>query len=417
MLYHAQALADEGYDVTLLGYRGHALPADVLGRNAIRVRYLRSPPRLKAGAAGLFVQVLWRGLLQPLELLVRILAARRPMPRGRGSQRTNARPPASILLVQVPPAIPNLTVAALAGRLCGCRIIVDWHNFGWSMLALRARAGSALIGAARAYERWSGTLAHAHLCVSSAMRDVLTKEWKLSPVAVLHDKPADVFLAAVPADLQKLRGLLGHVAGPPSGDSDLAVVTSTSWTADEDMDLLLRALVHLDVCLAGGDTTARVPAIVQPPFLELFATGDGAARADWERRAAAAGLRHVTIRTGWLDLELYACLLASCDVGLSLHRSASGVDLPMKILDMHGARLPVAALDYGPCLNEVLAPEESTLKFRSDRELSLLLHQLLTHAEEAEARLAAAAAAIRRGQGQSWHARWRAKALAMMGEE
>ncbi|HYC51537.1 MAG TPA: glycosyltransferase, partial [Gemmatimonadaceae bacterium] len=211
MLYHAMALADEGYDVTLLGYAGHTLPREVLGREKVRVRYLQSPPARRNGAAGLIVQALWRSLVQPLELLRRIVAAT----------------PAELVLVQVPPAIPNLLVTALAGRACGCRVVVDWHNFGWSMLALRAGVAGAAVAAARVYERSVATLAHAHLCVSSAMRDVLVGEWKLSPVAVLYDKPAAVFLAAAPSDLHPLRKFLHHVAGPGSDRAALTAITST----------------------------------------------------------------------------------------------------------------------------------------------------------------------------------------------
>jgi beta-1,4-mannosyltransferase len=85
----------------------------------------------------------------------------------------------------------------------------------------------------------------------------------------------------------------------------------------------------------------------------VLVTGRGPGRDAFAPRLAALDGEAVRVRTPWLESADYRALLAGADLGLCFHRSASGLDLPMKLADMRGAGLPVCALDFAPCLGEV----------------------------------------------------------------
>ena len=48
-------------------------------------------------------------------------------------------PSAGFLLLQNPPAIPTLVVACIASRLRRQKMVVDWHNFGYTILQMKLR--------------------------------------------------------------------------------------------------------------------------------------------------------------------------------------------------------------------------------------------------------------------------------------
>ena len=66
----------------------------------------------------------------------------------------------------------------------------------------------------------------------------------------------------------------------------------------------------------------------------------------------------------------YTNVLSS--TGVSLHYSSSGLDLPMKVVDMFGAGLPVMALGYG-ALKELVKHDENGIVFHTKEELANLL--------------------------------------------
>jgi len=54
---------------------------------------------------------------------------------------------AGYVLIQNPPAIPTLGVAMVTGFLRGQKVIIDWHNFGYSILQMKLNEHPLVLGA------------------------------------------------------------------------------------------------------------------------------------------------------------------------------------------------------------------------------------------------------------------------------
>lgn len=87
-------------------------------------------------------------------------------------------------------------------------------------------------------------------------------------------------------------------------------------------------------------------------------------------------LEMITFRTAWLSTEDYASLLAAADIGVSLHKSSSGVDLPMKVVDMFGAGLPVIGWGDFEAWPELVKEGVNGRGFKSAAELQAVLMEL-----------------------------------------
>ncbi|XP_013791676.2 chitobiosyldiphosphodolichol beta-mannosyltransferase-like [Limulus polyphemus] len=111
------------------------------------------------------------------------------------------------------------------------------------------------------------------------------------------------------------------------------------------------------------------------PKLVCVVTGKGPLRSYYQSLIKAKNFVFVEFVTLWLSAEEYPVLLASADLGVSLHFSSSGLDLPMKVVDMFSCGLPVCALAYS-CLEELVHHNENGLVFKDSQELSQQLQML-----------------------------------------
>ncbi len=353
MLNHALALAEDGAAVTLAGY--HETPVDraVLNHPRIRIYRIRSLGRPPEGAPRF-----WFLLVTALRSACLLFESLRVL---LGTPRADA------VLVQNPPTIPTLLAAWMAARMRRSLFIVDWHNFGYSMLSPRLEPAHFVVRLAKTWEGWLGRKADAHFCVSSAMRQILVDDFGLVAPVVLYDKPRELLpLLPVHERSALARNILLRAGLELPRDTALAVCP-TSWSADENMDLLLEGLERWD---------SQAPAGLLPQLMVLI-TGRGPLRAEFEQRLSQVSWRRVIPRTAFFDPADYRQLLRAAHIGFSMHRSSSGVDLPMKIMDLVGARTPASVLDYGPCLAEQIQSGLTALTFRDSREFAQRIDELL----------------------------------------
>ncbi|KAH9855786.1 mannosyltransferase [Lenzites betulinus] len=438
MMYHTESFATNKFQTYLVGYGGSKPIPSLLSMPRVEIMYLREPPvylrRLPFIIAGPL-----KVLSQIVDILYTLLM-RIPHP-------------PEFILVQNPPSIPTLAIVWLVARLRGCKIIIDWHNLGWSILALKLGEEHTFVKVAKWFESYFGRTAYAHLFVTNAMRESLAEQWGLQGhKVVLHDRPPARFHRASPSESHELfQHLLPALSSPTltsflptakppystpftyiptSGSSradsnvtpdvrsynlnDLSpfsenvampelrpdrtalLVTSTSWTPDEDFDMLLETLKQYEKRAReceGLSEAERLPNVL------MAVTGKGPLRQKYMRtveglQTGKDAWKYVRCVSLWLEADDYPLLLGSSDLGISLHSSSSALDLPMKVVDMFGCGLPVCALGF-KCLDELVKDGVNGLVFHNAEQLAAQIENLLRGFPSASA-LAALRASFQR---------------------
>lgn len=382
MQYHCHSLLDAGHNVTFIGYAGEAFEPGSPRCNVIRF----NDPVVPEWVPSFLYFVVRLGLL--VMALTSVF-----WEYCFDTHRVD------FVLVQNPPAMPTLAMAYLFCHVKGFYqrrrpgFIIDWHNLGHSML----RNGSLAQRGVQLCEEFFGRRADGHLTVTQAMKEYLASSVGITNnIQVLYDQPPDMF---APLNVEEQHAIFTELhdqlcsACPPSWLSSSTlpnqtmftenvagkirpragrpalITSSTSWTPDEDFGILFDALQLLDDRLsqASSEDSSKVLVIV---------TGKGPQRAMYEQRIDQHHWTHVAVATLWLPSAMYPRLLACADLGISLHTSTSGLDLPMKILDLFGCQIPVVAYHYPTC-RELVQENVNGRTFRTQEELCTVLEEVL----------------------------------------
>ncbi|XP_070317034.1 chitobiosyldiphosphodolichol beta-mannosyltransferase isoform X3 [Odocoileus virginianus] len=378
MQYHALSLAKSGFSVTLLGFCNSKPHDELLQSDRIQIVSLTDLQRLAVGPHILQYGV--KVVFQAVHLLWKLMCTE----------------PAAYIFLQNPPGLPAIAVCWFAGCLCGSKLVIDWHNYGYSIMGLVHGPSHPLVLLAKWYEKLCGRLSHLNLCVTNAMQDDLADNWGIKAVTV-YDRPAS-FFKETPLDLQHqlfmklshtypvfrarsessdpgtersafterdaLSGAVTRLCGRPA-----LLVSSTSWTEDEDFSILLAALEKFEQLIDSGESL---------PSLVCVITG-------------------------------------SADLGVCLHLSSSSLDLPMKVVDMFGCCLPVCAVNF-QCLHELVKHGENGLVFEDSEELAAQLQTLFSKFPDPAGKLHQFRESLRESEQLRWDESWERTVLPLISD-
>jgi beta-1,4-mannosyltransferase len=146
------------------------------------------------------------------------------------------------------------------------------------------------------------------------------------------------------------------------------MLSSTSWTPDEDFNILLNSIIQIEGLMASNGKIFRK--------VLFLITGKGPMKEQFMKKVEEANLKYFTIKSIWLDSDDYPKILGAADLGICLHYSSSGYDLPMKVVDMFAADLPVCAIYY-PTIKELVKDRENGFLFKNQDDLAKLLFELV----------------------------------------
>jgi beta-1,4-mannosyltransferase len=385
MQYHAHALVSNGVDVDLVGLEGTPLSRRITEDPRITVhRIKKSRLRIRRSLYGSSYAV--AGLFDATRLSLRLWRTLRRLPRP------------DLVLVQNPPAFPTFAVTWWSLRGRGVQFFIDWHNLGYTLLRLRLGQWHPAVRLARWMERRDARRVDANLCVSRGLAAFLESRFGVTNAHVLYDRPASAFVPIDRAERERYRQALFARFGVHAETVGF-IVCPTSWTEDEDFDVIIDAVVRLEQRIRGWEAADRARRF---PDLVVLVTGDGERRAEFERRFAGLPARRVQLRARWVEPEDYPRVVGSADLGLCLHRSSSGLDIPMKIADLFGAGVPVLALDYGACLAERVRHGDNGLLFSTSQQLADIVFDLFEGYPGEQKRLER----LRTGAGKSSRPTW-----------
>ena len=312
----------------------------------------------------------------------------------------------SKIILQNPPSIPTLAILGILKFICNYEFIIDWHNYGYTIMKAN-KQNSTFVKLCESYEFLFARLADFHFTVTESMKKDLSRRAGIdsSKITVLYDKPSPQFRSTNHQTNRIISQILPNFA-----EENLPIIiSSTSWTKDEDFSLFFDALEEYE----------NIAQVQNLPKIGVIITGKGPEKDYYMKKIfddrGETGWNHIRWNFPWLKADDYPKILNAASIGVCLHASSSGLDLPMKVVDMLGSGLPVLALNY-QSIEELVIPNINGELFNNTEELLYLLVKYLSNIkktgnnnyprEQFENALAAF-----RSVDNSWESEWRNRVI------
>ncbi|XP_058451029.1 chitobiosyldiphosphodolichol beta-mannosyltransferase isoform X2 [Malaya genurostris] len=171
MQYHVKSLSETCCFVDLIGYLESKPQEDLMSKSNVRIHALSLFPELNLPNS---LKYIFKTIWQALTLLIALISIKKP----------------NFILCQNPPAIPSLAVCQLYCIFVrSTKIIIDWHNYTHTILAINSTQNTSFVKFAKMIERYFGKKASASLCVTRAMQQDLQENWNITKQ---HNMPAKV---------------------------------------------------------------------------------------------------------------------------------------------------------------------------------------------------------------------------------
>jgi len=378
MLNHCLSLTDsfeEINEVSLIGFNGGDIRSDISTNPKIKQYYisqglnklLRKLPRF------LFIFVaLIKIITQVLSLLWILFRI----------------PKFKFLILQNPPGIPAMLICWIVCKIRGSKFIIDWHNYGYTILKVNNRP-QFLVNLACKYEKYLGKKSDVNFCVSQAEKRDLKKEFGIEAVCLpdrpvkglfkfLNENEANELYKKYPNELSSL---IDSYLPENKNKKPIVMISSTSWTPDEDFNMLLDSFIKTEEMILdhivdkdqktfGNITEDKIKKVL------FLITGRGPLRSKFMKRVSEIKLKFFEVKSIWLESDDYPKLLSLVDLGVSLHYSSSGIDLPMKVVDMFSGCLPVASIYYDTIV-ELVEENKNGFLFKNDKDLCKILKNVI----------------------------------------
>ena len=273
-------------------------------------------------------------------------------------------------------------------KIRGSKFIIDWHNYGYTILKVNNRP-NFLVNLACKYEKYFGKKSDLNFCVSQAEKRDLKKEFGIDAVCLpdrpvkglfkfLNEEEANELYKKYPNELSSLFD--SHLPENKK-NKPIVMISSTSWTPDEDFSILLESFIKTEEMILehiedkeqktlGNITKDKIKKIL------FLITGRGPLRDNFMKKVSEANLKYFDVKSIWLESDDYPKLLSLVDLGISLHYSSSGIDLPMKVVDMFSGCLPVASIYYDTIV-ELVEENKNGFLFKNDKDLCKILKNVI----------------------------------------